>query len=76
MLQIGMSGSHSHEAFMPAGPHGPVRIILVPSPNFPAARLTHSGENIQCVHSYIIICLTADLVPERLENANRLLKIR
>jgi hypothetical protein len=50
LLKIGVSGSHSHEALLPAGPHGPVRIISVPSPNFPVARLTHSGGNIKCVH--------------------------
>ena len=33
LIEIGVSGSHSHEAFLPAGPHGPVKIILVPSPN-------------------------------------------
>ena len=42
-----MSGSRSHEALVPAGLHGPVRFSLDPSPNYPAASLTHSGETYE-----------------------------
>jgi hypothetical protein len=51
MLLMGMSGSRPHEALVPAGLHVPVKFSLDPSPNYPVASLTHSGETfpVKCL---------------------------
>lgn len=60
-----LSGPHPHEAFVPAGLHGPVSYSWVPSPNYPVVGVTHSGETVKAI--LFSISLDADLVPELLQ---------
>jgi hypothetical protein len=51
LLLYYVSGSRSHEALVPVGLHGPAIFSLDPSPNYPAASLTHSGRFMSVIIS-------------------------